>query len=79
MMKKSVEVCLTWTANIELWAVGGKAVVSLHTAAGSLSRPLNRQDFRFGWALPETRTNVDWFFRTNFLSDLQYVALRIRF
>lgn len=52
-------VCLTWTADIELRAVGGEAIVSLDSAAGSLSWPLDRQDFWFGWALPEIRDNID--------------------
>lgn len=54
MIKQSIEVCLTWTADVELWAVGGEAVVPLDSAARSLPGPLDRQNLWFGGALPGT-------------------------
>lgn len=59
MIKQSTEVCLTWTADIELWAVGGEAVVPLDSAARSLPGPLDRQNLWFGGALPGTRANME--------------------
>lgn len=58
-MKQSIEVCLTWTADVELWAVGREAVVPLDSAARSLSGPLDRQNLWFGGALPETKDNTE--------------------